>query len=252
MYNIISRVIIRVATGIETCDYSISFNESRKNMMQLTWHDTIGEEKQQAYFTQLLQRIEQDRAQGITVYPPKADIFNAFRFTEFAQVRVVIIGQDPYHGINQAHGLAFSVQPELEIPPSLKNIYKELAQDIEGFQIPSHGYLKKWADQGVLLLNNVLTVRAGVAHSHAGWGWETFTDKVIQVLNEQREGLVFLLWGSHAQKKAAFVDRKKHFVLSSAHPSPLSAYRGFFGCQHFSKTNAYLVSQGHAPIDWQV
>ena len=165
---------------------------------------------------------------------------------------MVILGQDPYHGAGQAHGLSFSVQAGVAPPPSLVNIYKELADDIAGFQIPAHGCLQHWAEQGVLLLNTVLTVRAGQAHSHAALGWETFTDRVIAMLNQEREGLVFLLWGSHAQKKGAFIDRSRHCVLTAPHPSPLSAYRGFFGCKHFSQANAYLQQQGLAAIDWQV
>ena len=165
---------------------------------------------------------------------------------------MVILGQDPYHGAGQAHGLAFSVRPDVVVPPSLANIYKELADDIAGFRIPQHGYLQHWAEQGVLLLNTVLTVRAGQAHSHAALGWETFTDQVIHQLNRYREHLVFMLWGSHAQKKGAFIDRSRHLVLTAPHPSPLSAYRGFFGCRHFSQANAYLQAHGQSEIDWQV
>lgn len=216
-----------------------------------TWREAIGTEKEKPYFQELLTRVKQARQQHI-IYPPEGSVFNAFRYTEFADVKVVILGQDPYHGPHQAHGLAFSVQEGVEIPPSLKNIYKELSMDIEGFQIPMTGYLKPWADQGVLLLNTVLTVQAGMAHSHAKWGWETFTDAVIQALNTQREGLVFLLWGSHAHKKGEFIDTSRHLVLKSVHPSPLSASRGFFGNHHFSKTNAYLQARGLAPINWQV
>src|SRR5690606_24508432 len=161
-----------------------------------------------------------------------------------------ILGQDPYHGPDQAHGLAFSVKPSVRIPPSLLNIYKELKTDIPGFTMPDHGYLEKWATQGVLLLNTVLTVQAGQAHSHAAWGWETFTDQVIRALNDKREHLVFMLWGSHAKKKGEFIDRKRHLVLTGVHPSPLSASRGFFGCGHFSKANLYLEKHGLPPIDW--
>jgi uracil-DNA glycosylase len=217
-----------------------------------TWHEAIGAEKEKAYFQTILEKVRHERQAGITVYPPERDVFNAFRTTEFGNVKVVILGQDPYHGAGQAHGLAFSVQPEIAVPPSLVNIYKELATDIEGFQIPQHGYLQHWAEQGVLLLNTVLTVRAGVAHSHATLGWETFTDEVIRQLDKEREHLVFMLWGSHAQKKGAFIDRNRHLVLTAPHPSPLSAYRGFFGCKHFSQTNAYLQAHGLEPIDWQV
>lgn len=216
-----------------------------------TWKEAIGTEKEQEYFIGLLERVKQAREQ-VTVYPPAGDVFNAFRYTEFGDVKVVILGQDPYHGPGQAHGLAFSVREDVAIPPSLKNIYKELQNDIEGFQIPMNGYLKPWADQGVLLLNTVLTVEAGNANSHANWGWERFTDKVIQALNEHREGLVFLLWGSHAQKKGAFINTSKHLVLKSAHPSPLSAHRGFLGNRHFSTANAYLVAKGKKPIQWSL
>ena len=217
-----------------------------------TWHEAIGAEKEKAYFQTILEKVRHERQAGITVYPPERDVFNAFRTTEFGNVKVVILGQDPYHGAGQAHGLAFSVQPEIAVPPSLVNIYKELATDIEGFQIPQHGYLQHWAEQGVLLLNTVLTVRAGAAHSHATFGWEVFTDEVIRQLDKEREHLVFMLWGSHAQKKGAFIDRNRHLVLTAPHPSPLSAYRGFFGCKHFSQANAYLQASGLEPIDWQV
>ncbi|MGL4919119.1 MAG: uracil-DNA glycosylase, partial [Plesiomonas shigelloides] len=176
---------------------------------------------------------------------------NAFRYTPFEQVKVVILGQDPYHGPNQAHGLCFSVQPGVPVPPSLVNMYKELAQDIAGFQIPQHGYLKSWADQGVLLLNTVLTVERGQAHSHAKLGWETFTDRVIAAVNEHRQGVVFLLWGAHAQKKGRIIDRQRHHVLTAPHPSPLSAHRGFLGCRHFSQTNQLLAQQNLPAIDWQ-
>ena len=217
-----------------------------------TWHEAIGAEKQQPYFQHIIHSVHNEREAGQIVYPPAADVFNAFKTTEFNQVKVVILGQDPYHGAGQAHGLAFSVRPEIDIPPSLANIYKELADDIPGFSIPRHGCLQHWAEQGVLLLNTVLTVRAGQAHSHAALGWEQFTDRVIAQLNEYREHIVFMLWGSHAQKKGAFIDRRRHLVLSSPHPSPLSAYRGFFGCKHFSQANAYLAAHGTSVIDWQV
>lgn len=221
-------------------------------MQMQTWHQAIGAEKQQAYFQQILQTVRAERQAGEIIYPPAPDVFNAFKATEFDQVKVVILGQDPYHGANQAHGLSFSVREGVAIPPSLVNIYKELADDIEGFRIPQHGYLQAWAQQGVLLLNTVLTVRAGRAHSHAELGWETFTDHVINALNHQREHIVFLLWGSHAQKKGAMINRQKHLVLTAPHPSPLSAYRGFLGCRHFSKANTYLKENGLTPINWQI
>ena len=217
-----------------------------------TWKDVIGIEKEQPYFQQILAQVQNARAAGRVIYPPQNEIFNAFKLTEFEQVKVVILGQDPYHGPNQAHGLAFSVKPNVPPPPSLVNMYKELATDIVGFQIPNHGYLVEWAQQGVLLLNTVLTGEQGQAHSHANFGWETFTDRVIAALNQQREHLVFLLWGSHAQKKGLFIDRERHCVLTAPHPSPLSAHRGFFGCRHFSKTNDYLRAHQIGEINWQL
>lgn len=217
-----------------------------------TWKEAIGEEKQKTYFQHILQQVQQAKAAGKMVYPPQSEIFSAFSLTEFEAVKVVILGQDPYHGPNQAHGLAFSVKPPVAPPPSLVNIYKELAQDIPNFQIPHHGYLVDWAKQGVLLLNTVLTVEQGQAHSHANFGWEIFTDKVIEQLNLYRENLVFLLWGSHAQKKGQFIDQNRHCVLRAPHPSPLSAHRGFFGCHHFSQANHYLESKGLSPIQWQL
>ncbi|AWX13806.1 uracil-DNA glycosylase [Mergibacter septicus] len=219
--------------------------------MQL-WKDVIGTEKTQPYFQQILTQVKQAKESGKTVYPPQNEIFNAFKLTEFEQVKVVILGQDPYHGPNQAHGLSFSVKPGIAPPPSLVNIYKELENDIEDFQIPEHGYLIEWAKQGVLLLNTVLTVEHGRAHSHANFGWETFTDRVIEQLNQKQQHLVFLLWGSHAQKKGHFIDRQKHCVLTAPHPSPLSAHRGFFGCKHFSKANNYLQQVGKSLINWQL
>lgn len=217
-----------------------------------TWTDVIGKEKEQPYFQHTLQQVHLARQSGKTIYPPQEDVFNAFKYTAFEDVKVVILGQDPYHGPNQAHGLAFSVKPEVAIPPSLLNMYKELSQDVPGFHMPSHGYLVKWAEQGVLLLNTVLTVERGLAHSHANLGWETFTDRVIEALNTHREHLVFLLWGSHAQKKGKMIDRNRHLVLTAPHPSPLSAHRGFLGCHHFSQTNDYLKKQGYTEIDWQI
>nr|WP_278990664.1 uracil-DNA glycosylase [Plesiomonas shigelloides] len=221
------------------------------HMPELNWSDVIGAEKQQPYFLDTMAYVAAERAAGKEIYPPEHDVFNAFRYTPFEQVKVVILGQDPYHGPNQAHGLCFSVLPEVPVPPSLVNMYKELAQDIAGFQIPQHGYLKSWADQGVLLLNTVLTVERGQAHSHAKLGWETFTDRVIAAVNEHRQGVVFLLWGAHAQKKGRIIDRQRHHVLTAPHPSPLSAHRGFLGCRHFSQTNQLLAQQNLPAIDWQ-
>ncbi|EXU76033.1 uracil-DNA glycosylase [Erwinia mallotivora] len=217
----------------------------------LTWHDVLAQEKEKSYFIETLASVAKERAAGKTVYPPQKDVFNAFRLTELGKVKVVILGQDPYHGPNQAHGLSFSVLPGIAVPPSLLNIYKELETDIPGFKRPDHGFLESWARQGVMLLNTVLTVEGGHAHSHARFGWETFTDNVIAAINQHREDVVFLLWGSHAQKKGAIIDRKRHCVLQAPHPSPLSAHRGFFGCAHFSKTNQWLVEHGEQPVDWK-
>ncbi|MEW7866672.1 uracil-DNA glycosylase [Aeromonas diversa] len=215
-----------------------------------SWSDVLGAEKQQDYFKQTMATVRAEREAGKIIYPPAADVFNAFKFTELAEVKVVILGQDPYHGPNQAHGLCFSVQHGVRIPPSLVNIYKEMERDLPGFVAPAHGYLESWARQGVLLLNTVLTVQAGMAHSHAHLGWETFTDRVIEVINASREGVVFLLWGAHAQKKGRIIDRERHHVLTAPHPSPLSAHRGFIGCGHFSEANRRLQSAGLVPIDW--
>jgi uracil-DNA glycosylase len=217
-----------------------------------TWADILGQEKQQPYFQPMMQFVESERAAGKMIYPPRQDVFNAFNLTELDKVKVVILGQDPYHGPNQAHGLCFSVLPSVKTPPSLANIYKELATDISGFTVPQHGFLQSWAEQGVLLLNTVLTVEQAKAHSHAKIGWEQFTDTVIQQLSEHCNGLVFLLWGSHAQKKGQVIDKQKHYVLSAPHPSPLSAYRGFFGCKHFSQANNILEQQGKSLINWQL
>lgn len=217
---------------------------------KLTWHDVLADEKKQPYFIETLNRVAAVRQAGVTVYPPAKDVFNAFRYTELGDINVVILGQDPYHGPGQAHGLAFSVLPGIAPPPSLKNMYKELENSIPNFHRPAHGYLESWARQGVLLLNTVLTVEAGKAHSHASFGWETFTDKVIALINEHCEGVVFLLWGAHAQKKGSIIDRQRHIVLQAPHPSPLSAHRGFLGCGHFAQTNDYLLSRGKPAIDW--
>ncbi len=217
-----------------------------------TWEQLIATEKSKPYFKDLLSRIEAARAAGVVIYPPEQEVFTAFDLTPFDKLRVVVLGQDPYHGANQAHGLAFSVNPSIPFPPSLQNIFKELEVDIPGFQVPFHGDLRPWARQGVFLLNTVLTVEKGRAHAHADWGWEEFSDEVIAQLNEKRDNLVFLLWGAHAQKKGRFIDKNKHLVLTSPHPSPLSAYRGFFGSAHFSKTNQYLSQHGYEPIDWQL
>ena len=217
-----------------------------------TWQDALGPQKEAEYFTRLLARVESERDAGKVIYPPQQDVFNALKYTPLESVKVVILGQDPYHGPDQAHGLCFSVLSGVKTPPSLVNIYKELAADIDGFVIPKQGTLTSWAEQGVLLLNTVLTVEQGKAHSHAKWGWETFTDAVIDAVNRHQQDVVFLLWGSHAQKKGQHIDTSKHHVLSAPHPSPLSAHRGFLGCKHFSQTNQLLSSQNKSPINWQV
>lgn len=216
-----------------------------------SWQAVIGHTFEQDYMQKLRSFLTSEKAAGKTIYPPGAQIFNAFNHTSFDQVRVVIIGQDPYHGPGQAHGLSFSVPPGVKPPPSLMNIFKELATDV-GIQNSQTGDLTSWADQGVLLLNATLTVEAANAGSHQNKGWETFTDAAIEALNAQREGLAFVLWGSYAQKKGAVIDNNKHLVIKSPHPSPLSAHRGFFGSKPFSKINAYLTQQGQTPINWQV
>lgn len=225
-------------------------DSQREETGVLTWKDVIGSEKEQAYFMATLATVRAEREAGKVIYPPATEVFNAFKLTELDDVKVVILGQDPYHGPDQAHGLCFSVLPGVRTPPSLVNIYKEMQRDLPGFVTPNHGFLESWARQGVLLLNTVLTVQAGMAHSHAHLGWETFTDRVIERINAHCQGVVFLLWGAHAQKKGRFIDRSRHHVLSAPHPSPLSAHRGFIGCGHFSEANRLLVQQGRSPIDW--
>ncbi|MDP4537265.1 uracil-DNA glycosylase [Alkalimonas collagenimarina] len=218
----------------------------------LDWQQVIGAEKQQPYFQRILAQIKQDRAAGQVIYPADSEMFNAFKFTPFSQLKVVLLGQDPYHGPNQAHGLAFSVRPGVAIPPSLRNMYKELAQEYSGFQPPKHGCLQAWAEQGVLLLNTALSVVANQANSHRDLGWEQFTDQVITAVSQQAEHVVFLLWGAHAGRKARLIDATKHTILTAPHPSPLSAHRGFIGCNHFRDTNAALVAHGQSTIDWQL
>ena len=218
---------------------------------ELSWKDVLAGEKEKPYFQKLFHHLESERNRGKTVYPPKADVFNALSLTPFHSVKVVIVGQDPYHGPGQAHGLCFSVREGMPPPPSLQNIFKELTGDLQ-LKKPSTGSLEKWTKQGVLLLNTVLTVEGGQPQSHAKLGWEQFTDRIISEINNRREGVVFLLWGSHAIKKAEAVDRTKHCVLTSVHPSPLSAHRGFIGCKHFSKTNGYLKEHGQTEINWSL
>lgn len=214
------------------------------------WLAPLTPEFRKPYYKQLHQKVV-DEYNTHLVFPPADDIFNAFHLTPLHEVKVVILGQDPYHNYGQAHGLCFSVKPDVEIPPSLVNIYKELQDDL-GCYIPNNGYLVKWAKQGVLMLNTVLTVRAHQANSHRGIGWEEFTDAAIRILNEQDRPIVFILWGSPAQRKKVMLNNPKHLILEAPHPSPLSAYRGFFGSKPFSKTNDFLVKNGLTPIDWQI
>lgn len=218
--------------------------------IQNDWLTPLTPEFKKPYYAELYKKIREEYSTR-QVFPPSDEIFTAFELTPLSEVKVVIIGQDPYHGDGQAHGLCFSVKPDIETPPSLVNIYKELNSDL-GCYIPNNGYLTKWAKQGVLMLNTVLTVRAHQANSHRGIGWEEFTDAAIRILNEQNRPIVYLLWGKPAQMKKSMLNNPKHLILEAPHPSPLSAYRGFFGCQHFSKTNAFLRENGLAPIDWQI
>lgn len=213
-----------------------------------SWQSRLASEFDKDYMRALTQFLLLER-QEKCIYPEANDCFNALIETPFEKVKVVILGQDPYHGAGQAHGLSFSVKPGVKVPPSLVNIYKELTSDL-GIPPAEHGFLNQWAKQGVLLLNSVLTVEAGKASSHQKKGWETFTDKIIELINQEQEGVVFLLWGAYAQKKGRYIDRQKHCVLESVHPSPLSAYRGFLGCRHFSQANAYLQGIGKTPIHW--
>lgn len=214
------------------------------------WLEPLTPEFQKDYYKNLFSKIKEEYSNHL-IFPPADDIFNAFHLTPLSEVKVVIIGQDPYHNVGQAHGLCFSVKPDVDIPPSLVNIYKELQDDL-GCDIPNNGYLVKWAKQGVLMLNTVLTVRAHQANSHRGLGWEQFTDAAIQVLNKEDRPIVFILWGSPAQKKKAMLNNPNHLILEAPHPSPLSAYRGFFGSRPFSKTNAFLKEHGLKEIDWQI
>lgn len=222
------------------------------NQVQIaeSWKEQLQHEFDQPYFSALRLFLREQKSAGKIIYPPGSQIFAAFDYTSFNDVRVVIIGQDPYHGQGQAHGLCFSVNKGIAVPPSLQNIYKELQTDIPGFQVPRHGDLTHWAKQGVLLLNATLTVEKDKAGSHQGKGWETFTDAVIKQVSSQKEHVVFLLWGRFAQGKTPLIDASRHLILSAAHPSPFSAYNGFFGCKHFSQTNAYLTAHGLTPVNW--
>ncbi|MFB5266249.1 uracil-DNA glycosylase [Paenibacillus enshidis] len=214
------------------------------------WDEVLKEEREKSYFNDLRYKLAREYKQ-YEVYPPKEDLFSALKLTSYSGTKAVILGQDPYHGPGQAHGLSFSVRPGVRVPPSLQNIYKELHSDL-GVPVPNHGYLVHWAEEGVLMLNNVLTVRRGQPQSHQGIGWERFTDAVIETLNHRTQPAVFILWGSHAQKKGAFIDKKKHLVIESSHPSPFAAHRGFFGSRPFSRTNAFLTEHGMQPMDWAI
>ncbi|MBU0487701.1 MAG: uracil-DNA glycosylase [Bacteroidetes bacterium] len=221
-----------------------------KPNIEVSWAQMLQEEFQKPYFSALKEFLLEEKA-NFAVYPPGKLIFNAFDRTPFKNVKIIILGQDPYHGERQAHGLSFSVPMGIKLPPSLVNIFKEVHQDV-GISMPVHGNLEKWAKQGVLLMNATLTVRATQAGSHQGKGWELFTDEVIRLLSQHRKNLVFMLWGRYARNKKELIDQQKHYVLESAHPSPLSAYNGFIGCKHFSKANSYLRQNGITEIDWQV
>lgn len=222
--------------------------EVKKPQIDESWLSAIGDEFEKPYM-KVLKAFLSEEVKKHTVYPPGKDMFNAFNYTPFDQVKVVIIGQDPYHGPNQAHGLCFSVQKGVPNPPSLQNIFREIKESL-GIEMPKHGCLESWAYQGVFLLNASLSVRAHQANSHSKQGWEKFTDRAIKEIAENREGIVFMLWGAYARKKAEMIDQSKHLVLEAPHPSPLSAHRGFFGCGHFKKANEYLESKGMQPIDW--
>jgi uracil-DNA glycosylase len=219
--------------------------------LEASWLAALQDQFQLDYMLQLKSFLRAEKAAGKVIYPPGSEIFNAFNHTPLADVRVVILGQDPYHGPHQAHGLCFSVRSGVRLPPSLVNIYKEIEQEL-GVTMPAHGCLTAWADQGVLLLNSVLSVQQAAAASHQGKGWEQFTDRAIEVVNRDCEHVVFMLWGAYAQRKGAIIDTQRHCVLKAPHPSPLSAHRGFFGCGHFRAANEYLEAQGRQPVDWQL
>jgi uracil-DNA glycosylase len=220
--------------------------------LEASWLKVLGNEFEKPYMADLRKFLKEEKDAGHKIYPKGSDIFNAFKKTPFDKVEVVILGQDPYHGANQAHGLSFSVQKGIGIPPSLRNIYKELSTDITGFKTPAHGDLTEWAEQGVLLLNASLPVSEGSPNSHQKMGWERFTDTVIKTISDKKTGVVFILWGSFAQAKSELIDAKKHHIIKSPHPSPFSADRGFFGSRPFSRTNEILLKAGKKPIDWQI
>ncbi len=219
--------------------------------LEPSWKEALRAEFDQPYMAELRNFLQQERAAGKEIYPPGPMIFNALNSTPLEKVKVVILGQDPYHGPGQAHGLCFSVQPGVPAPPSLVNIYKELKRDLN-IDIPAHGYLQSWADQGVLMINTTMTVERANANAHKDKGWQFFTDRIIELVSERQPHLVFMLWGAHAQSKQKLIDATKHLVLTSVHPSPLSAYRGFLGCGHFSRTNKFLEQNGETPIEWRL
>jgi uracil-DNA glycosylase len=229
---------------------TILSSEAQNPSLHSSWMNVLSLEFQQDYFKNLMEFITSEKNKGKLIFPSSADIYNAFNLTPLSKVKVVILGQDPYHGDGQAHGLSFSVKDDIKLPPSLKNMFKELEDDIDAFQLPTSGNLSKWAAQGVLLLNAILTVEAHKAASHQKQGWEQFTDNVIKLVSKECEHVVFLLWGKYAEQKERLIDEQKHLILKAAHPSPFSAYRGFFGCKHFSKVNEYLNSEGRTAIDW--
>jgi uracil-DNA glycosylase len=229
---------------------TILSSEAQNPALHSSWMNVLSVEFQQDYFKNLMEFITSEKNKGKLIFPSSADIYNAFSLTPLSKVKVVILGQDPYHGDGQAHGLSFSVKDDIKLPPSLKNMFKELEDDIDAFQLPTSGNHSKRAAQGVLLLNAILTVEAHKAASHQKQGWEQFTDNVIKLVSKECEHVVFLLWGKYAEQKERLIDEQKHLILKAAHPSPFSAYRGFFGCKHFSKVNEYLNSEGRTAIDW--
>ena len=239
----ISGYLMAKAT-LKSINMSINLDQS--------WKEVLQREFEKDYITNLFKYLSEEELNGQTIYPPTDLIYNAFNHTHFEKVKVVLLGQDPYHGKGQAHGLSFSVQNGVRFPPSLQNIFKELKNDFPGYNLSKNGNLTKWADQGVLLLNTTLTVEAGKPGSHQNKGWEIFTNEVIRLLSDSKTGLIFLLWGRYAQAKEKLINLNKHFILKAAHPSPFSAYNGFFGCKHFTKVNEILEKNGLEGIDWQI
>lgn len=243
--------MLQLGPWLQTSIRERAFMDAKKIDLHSSWLNALRDEFDQPYMVALKQFLQREKAANKVIFPPSKWIFNALNATPLPAVKVVILGQDPYHGPHQAHGLGFSVLPGVESPPSLQNIFKEIEQDL-GIARPAHGCLQSWAEQGVLLLNATLTVEQARAGSHQNQGWERFTDRIIETLNQQREGLVFMLWGAYAQKKGALIDKRKHLVLKSPHPSPLSAHRGFFGNRHFSIANQWLAERSLTPINWSL